>query len=125
MAHSMGGLIGRSMLRQFGGAESVDHFITYGTPHHGSVLGHLVGFLFTAIKEMTPGSEFLTELNEQEELTPNIKRFAIKASFDELVIPHSSAEWRGAPVRTIETSAHLFLIDHPLAVKWGMEDLAQ
>jgi hypothetical protein len=74
---------------------------------------------------MTPGSEFLTELNEQEELTPNIKRFAIKANFDELVIPHSSAEWRGAPVRTIETSAHLLLIDHPLAVKWGMEDLEQ
>ncbi|MDD4500461.1 MAG: FISUMP domain-containing protein [Bacteroidales bacterium] len=48
VAHSMGGLVSRSMIENSGGAEIVDKLITLGTPHQGSsiaVIRHIINRL--------------------------------------------------------------------------------
>ena len=38
VAHSMGGLVARSMIEQYGGSQYVNRLVTLGTPHEGSPL---------------------------------------------------------------------------------------
>ncbi|MCE1189271.1 MAG: hypothetical protein LWX56_09020 [Ignavibacteria bacterium] len=45
IAHSMGGLVSRSMIEGNNGAQYVQRLITLGTPHRGSPLGAIRGFL--------------------------------------------------------------------------------
>jgi pimeloyl-ACP methyl ester carboxylesterase len=123
MAHSMGGLIGRSMIKQYGNAGQIDHFITFGTPHHGSVLAPLASWLFTAIHQMRPDSEFMVDLNSSPEVPEGVKCTSIRARFDQLVIPHNSSEWQGAENKMSLTAAHLLLPMYPQAFKWGLEAL--
>jgi uncharacterized protein (TIGR02145 family) len=48
VAHSMGGLVSRSMIEFYNGSQFVNRIITLGTPHHGSSLAairEVIGFL--------------------------------------------------------------------------------
>jgi pimeloyl-ACP methyl ester carboxylesterase len=45
IAHSMGGLVSRSMIEQFGGAKYVNKLITLGTPHTGTYAAFLRAFV--------------------------------------------------------------------------------
>ena len=61
IAHSMGGLICRAYLRQFGGAK-VARLITLGSPHHGTFHAYLASGTNGA--QMRPGNSWLLKLGE-------------------------------------------------------------
>lgn len=61
IAHSMGGLVCRAYLRQFGG-EKVSRLITLGTPHHGTFHANLASG--TNGKQMRLGNAWLATLCE-------------------------------------------------------------
>jgi pimeloyl-ACP methyl ester carboxylesterase len=56
VAHSMGGLVSRSMIEQYGGAELINKLITVGTPHKGSPLA-VSRYLLGAIVNTTGDDE--------------------------------------------------------------------
>ena len=61
VCHSLGGLVGRFYVQQLGGARRVHRMITLATPNMGT---HATAWLpTTAVRQMTPGSPFLTHLN--------------------------------------------------------------
>lgn len=91
--HSMGGLVSRSAIENHNTADKVDKLITMGTPHNGVASAFLYTLMFNGfftggapeVEDMTPGSDFLNNLNngvpvdcryysaagtDSEELTP-------------------------------------------------------
>lgn len=60
VAHSMGGLVSRSMIEQMGGFDMVDKLITLGTPHLGSraeVIRRILAFLVDLANSVNDESE--------------------------------------------------------------------
>lgn len=53
VAHSMGGLVSRSMIEKYGGSSYVRKLITLGTPHHGSPVAALRYLLGTFVSDET------------------------------------------------------------------------
>ncbi|MFA7010235.1 MAG: FISUMP domain-containing protein [Bacilli bacterium] len=83
VAHSMGGLVSRSMIERYGGASLVDKLITLGTPHLGSpaeplrhiisslvlIQGDIVGIVpfyknTLGAKDLNPKSDFIKRMKE-------------------------------------------------------------
>lgn len=94
IAHSMGSLNSRWYLKELGGQESVDDWVSLGGPNHGTYTAY---FCFsTACSEMRPGSTFLSELNAGDE-TPGAVDYGTWWSPCDLVInPDSSVPLTGA-----------------------------
>lgn len=85
VAHSMGGLDSRWAVEKEGAADLVDDLVTLGTPHQGTYAAYL-GYATEGGRDMVPGSDFLTELNDGR-LAPNVEYSALWSSTDELVVP--------------------------------------
>lgn len=41
VAHSMGGLVARAYIKEFGGLNKVKHFVSMGTPNHGTIVANI------------------------------------------------------------------------------------
>ena len=85
VAHSMGGLDTRWCVEKLDGAQYVDDLITLGTPHQGTYAAYLGAFTEGG-RDMQPGSEFLTELNDGQ-LAEGVSYAAFWSSIDELIDP--------------------------------------
>lgn len=76
VAHSMGGLVSRYYIKNYGGWKYVDKIITIGTPNHG-VNGNIENFCGVTstisgsnrpeCKDMVSGGQFITSLNSGDE----------------------------------------------------------
>jgi pimeloyl-ACP methyl ester carboxylesterase len=99
VAHSMGGLVSRSMIEQFGGAEFINKLITIGTPHEGSPLAvsrYLLGAIVKTtgddedyilynhvsqgFNDLNTNSSFIAQMEELE--SPPLPYYAIAATND-------------------------------------------
>src|SRR3989442_7032 len=60
VGHSLGGLVARWYVQESGGAKSVDHCITLGTPHRGTLAAY--AGIGEAAVQMRPGSAVLKQL---------------------------------------------------------------
>lgn len=72
ISHSMGGLVSRNYVKNFGGANKVDKLITIGSPHHGiyGLVGGLCGTTHLGLQEcqdMQNDSSFMKRLNSGDE----------------------------------------------------------
>ncbi|MFD1514592.1 lipase family alpha/beta hydrolase [Halomarina rubra] len=85
VAHSMGGLDTRWCVEKLDGAQYVDDLVTLGTPHQGTYAAYL-GSLTPGGRDMRPGSEFLTALNDGQ-LAEGVAYAALWSSADELIVP--------------------------------------
>lgn len=95
IGHSMGGLIGRELMRMQPGI--FDAYCSIGTPHGGTRLASLAPqWLFKglspAVQAMAPGSTFLAKLDATEVTVPSL---TVSAQFDELIFPASAARLSG------------------------------
>lgn len=90
VAHSMGGLDSRWCVEEQAGAQYVDDLVTLGTPHQGTYAAYL-GSLTPGGRDMIPGSEFLTELNDGT-LAEGVDYHAYWSHADELVVPSEYAK---------------------------------
>lgn len=94
VAHSMGGLALRQYLQFEGGRENVRRAVFLGTPHRGTVAAMLAWG--EGGREMAPGSDFLTRLNEAERFPGEVEALSVRTPVDLRVIPGSSAMLPGA-----------------------------
>jgi uncharacterized protein (TIGR02145 family) len=108
VAHSMGGLVARSLIEQWKGAAYIDKLIMVGTPNKGSKLAlfrYLLGALVKikdntnypiynyntqGFKDLNEGSYFLYALSKSE--CPKTSYFAIASINDYFVFPRNELE---------------------------------
>jgi len=94
VSHSMGGLNTRYYLKNLGGTEKVDDWVSLGGPNHGTSTANLC--ISEACTEMRIGSTFLTRLNEGDE-TPGTTNYGTWwSSCDEIINPDESVLLAGA-----------------------------
>lgn len=93
VCHSMGGLVARACVRDFG-ATHVERIVTIGTPHHGSVLAWM--YFGRCLAQMRPGNAWLDELNRDEASRESAPIVSIWSRHDSMVVPQASSELEGA-----------------------------
>lgn len=124
LAHSMGGLISRTYLKDYDGLRHVDRLVTLASPHHGTVMAKLAPTSGAA--QMRPGSSFLTALNADDETPGAVKYTSVRGGLDELIIPHSSPILEGAVENALAPVAmHGTIFVDPVAWKAVKRGLAR
>jgi len=116
IGHSLGGIVIRDWLSRSGNHIWCNKVITLGSPHQGSRVAHVARFIPLKIrhvgKALTPGSEFMKELNSRGQ-PPGVKFYAINACKDELVLPRKYAEypegWKNVTHVYIDKIGHIYL----------------
>jgi triacylglycerol esterase/lipase EstA (alpha/beta hydrolase family) len=93
VCHSMGGLVARAYVRDFGAAH-VERIVTIGTPHHGSVLAWM--YFGRCLAQMRPGNAWLDELNRDDRSSQPAPIVSVWSRHDSMVAPQASSELEGA-----------------------------
>jgi triacylglycerol lipase len=94
ITHSMGALNTRYYLKNLGGTEKVEKFVSLGGPNHGTTTAN---FCFEeSCVEMRVGSTFLTRLNEGDETPGTVSYATWWSSCDEIINPDESVLLTGA-----------------------------
>ncbi|MEW2251515.1 triacylglycerol lipase [Streptomyces sp. NPDC006975] len=94
VSHSMGGLSSRYFLKNLGGGDKADAWVSLGGPNHGTDSAN--SCFDTSCTEMRIGSSFLASLNSGNE-TPGAPRYATWWSpCDTVINPDSSVALSGA-----------------------------
>lgn len=86
---SMGGLICRSYLQQYGGLARTERLITVATPHQGTWTAY--SFNRPASIQMRPGSAFLAALNRDLTALQQVNFTSIWTPLDLTILPASSS----------------------------------
>ncbi len=94
ITHSMGGLNTRYYIKNLGGTEKVEKWVSLGGPNHGTSIANLCGE--ESCVEMRIGSTFLTRLNEGDETPGSVSYATWWSSCDEFINPHESVLLTGA-----------------------------
>jgi pimeloyl-ACP methyl ester carboxylesterase len=121
--HSMGGLVGRYMIKNLGAEKDVAHYVAFGTPQHGTVMAHLFNWLITSNAQMSRDSAFIRELNAGDETPGSVKYTMIRGGLDEISIPNDTAVLEGAENHYIPRAMHLHLVFHSDAQRIAIEAL--
>ena len=98
---SMGGVVVRTYLDEFGGSARARYVITLASPNHGTSVAGLAaiadpGLCTGACAQLAPDSSFLEELNEPDETPEGPAFVALWTERDETVRPPESGELDGA-----------------------------
>ncbi|MGB3298328.1 MAG: triacylglycerol lipase [Phormidesmis sp.] len=115
---SMGGLISRYYVQRLGGLARVQQFVTVSAPHQGTLLGlfsHRYG-----IRQMRPGSLFLSELNGDIHQLKNVQFFSLWTPFDLLILPPWSSDLSDIAIgrsHKLKVSSHNRMIFDPLGIE--------
>jgi|GEM_PF-1460143 len=123
IGHSMGGLVLRYFIKHMGGDKLGAHYVSFGTPQHGTVIGHI--FPVTSAVQMEPGSDFLTELNTGTETPGNFPYTSIRTNTDEIVLSSDSPILKGAANYLLPLREHLELVFDPQAQQIALDALAK
>lgn len=86
---SMGGLICRSYVQQFGGLARTERLITIATPHQGTWTAYT--YNRPACVQMRPGSRFLAALNQDLADLQRLQFTSIWTPFDLTILPATSS----------------------------------
>lgn len=101
IAHSMGGLVCRAYLRQFGGTH-VAQLVTLGSPHHGTFHAYLASGPNGG--QMRPGNSWLAKLEETQVSIPFTSVFSVH---DTVISPQESSRLTGAKNVQISGIGHV------------------
>lgn len=96
ISHSMGGLSTRYYIRNLGGANYVDDYISIGGPNHGTNASYLCDLLIVSCNEMNYNSAFLNGINYPDETPGSVYYRTIRSWCDEIINPDSSTSLSGA-----------------------------
>ncbi|MFK5635597.1 MULTISPECIES: esterase/lipase family protein [unclassified Ornithinimicrobium] len=107
VAHSKGGLIGKSVMLHEEAGRRVDRMVAIATPFSGSVYARL--FLLPAVRALSPRDRTLRSLAEQLEVNSRIT--SIWGAFD----PHipGGSHLEGATNVRLRTSGHFRILGRP------------
>ena len=112
IAHSMGSVSSRYYMKNLGGSEKIDAWVSLGGPNHGTDYVENQNCSFTPCREIIPGSAFLTALNSGDE-TPGLSRYGTwRSPCDTTIKPDESVILAGATNTLTGCIPHFnFLID--------------
>jgi len=110
IAHSMGSLNTRYYLKNLGGSEKVDDWVSLGGPNHGTSSANICGE--ASCVEMRIESTFLRELNATDE-TPGTTNYGTWwSSCDEFINPDESVILSGAANTAAGCVGHIALLSN-------------
>ncbi|HEY8525855.1 MAG TPA: alpha/beta fold hydrolase [Acidimicrobiales bacterium] len=121
VGHSQGGLISRYYIKFLGGAHRVDSLVGLGVPHYGSTLANLAmlfGLLnclgFPFCQQSETGSEFLRDLNGDDDTFGSVRYTNIATTLDLIVLPYTNSFQRspGAVNVTVQDQCPLRIVEH-------------
>lgn len=107
VAHSMGGLVARTLLRDLG-AGVIRRIVTIACPHHGTDL--VRGLTWPNARQMSRDSPWLLSLNAEQEGRFAVPMASIYSMEDNLLVPAGSARLRGAELQELRGIGHLGLL---------------
>jgi triacylglycerol esterase/lipase EstA (alpha/beta hydrolase family) len=108
VGHSQGGMMPRYYIKFLGGADRVDDLVGLAPSNHGtSITGGgsaqsnpLLDTFCPACQQQSAGSEFLAELNADDETPGSASYTNITTRYDEVVVPHTSGYLEAGPQTT-------------------------
>jgi hypothetical protein len=122
IAHSMGGLLARALLRDLG-ASAIRRIVTIASPHHGTAL--VRGLSWPATRQMGRASPWLRSLNAAQEGRFAVPIASIYTLEDNMVAPAGSARLHGAELRELRGIGHLGMLRSRRALDCVIATLSQ
>jgi predicted alpha/beta hydrolase family esterase len=122
IAHSMGGLIARALLRDLG-ASAIRRVVTIASPHHGTTM--VRGLPWPDTRQMSRVSPWLGALNLAQEGRFTVPFASIFTGEDNLVAPAESARLEGAELHELHGVGHLGILRSHRALDCVMTTLNQ
>ncbi|MFE5947077.1 esterase/lipase family protein [Streptomyces sp. NPDC056480] len=110
ISHSMGGLSTRFYLKNLGGVEAVDDWVSIGGPNHGTYTASLCAGFLPSCREMQVGSAFLTDLNSGDETPGDVHYSTLWSWCDEIINPDASTKLNGATNINVGCVGHAALL---------------
>lgn len=105
---SMGGLVARYYIQRLNGISKIQHFITLGTPHNGSMWAFCVPR--KGCFQMRPNSEFIKDLNSDVEILKHIHFTSIWTPYDLMIVPANSSHLKVGNEIKIPVLMHDWLV---------------
>ena len=105
---SMGGLVARSYLRQFGDPKRVETFVSIASPHRGTWMAWLS--LNPGGCDMRPGSAFLAAVDADAARFSSTRWVTIRTPFDLVIVPSTSSILPWADNHSVPVLMHPLLV---------------
>ncbi|MFG1777387.1 lipase family alpha/beta hydrolase [Micromonospora sp. NPDC049048] len=120
VGHSEGGLVSRWYIKFLGGTEAVGRYVSLGSPQQGTYLANILNVVglnncagVVACRQMSIGSDFLTELNAGDDTPGAVRWTTVRSWQDELVRPVDNATLAdGAANVLIQSACPLRVVGH-------------
>lgn len=107
IAHSMGGLVARALLRELGPG-AIRRIVTIASPHHGTAV--VRGLPWPNTRQMSPASAWLRALNAAQEGRFGVPVTSIYTAEDNMVVPVESARLQGTESTELRGIGHLGML---------------
>lgn len=118
---SMGGLVARSYLLQFGDPHRISNFVCIASPNRGTWTAWLDGS--PGIREMRPGSKFLAKLDKDAARFSRTRWVTIRTPLDLIVVPANTAVLPWAHNISVPVLAHPLLVSDPRVIAAVIESV--
>ncbi len=112
---SMGGLVSRYYLQELGGAVRCQRFFTVSSPHQGTHTAWL--YPSKGARQMRPGSLFLRELAESEDLLGEMPVVSYRTPLDLMILPAASSRWQRAENLAFPVALHPLMLHEPRVIE--------
>ena len=117
LGFSMGGIIARVWLQQFGGARRTHRFVSVGSPQRGTVMAQWIPpWLFAGLADMKRGSPLLRSLNADLQALEQLDCVSYYCRWDLMVVPGWQAHLPLGRVSSLPVLTHQQLISDPRAL---------
>ncbi len=124
LGFSMGGVIARIWLQEFGGAKRTQRFISVGSPQRGTLTAQCIpGCLFAGLADMKRGSSLLRSLNLDCAALESVDCISFFCRWDLMVFPGWQAVLPIGKAMEVPVITHQQLMSHPRSLDLLIESL--
>ena len=114
---SMGGLISRYWLQEHNGFLRTKRFFSIGTPHFGTYTAQIIpSFLMQGIAEMKRGSNFLSQLNNDQSSLEKVECTSFFTKWDLMSFPGWQSKLSTGDSYHLPVLTHKELITNPASI---------
>jgi len=124
LGFSMGGVIARIWLQEFGGGQRTYRFLSVGSPQMGTLTAQLIpSWLFAGLADMKRGSPLLRSLNQDCSALQGVDCISLFCRWDLMVVPGWQAVLPIGSSRRVRVWTHQQLMSHPKSLDLLVEIL--